>query len=275
MNVLQAGQQLDIDGQLIAANGRSRLVMQGDGNLVLYRTDTGEARWASNTPGTPANRAVMQGDGNFVVYTQMGAVWASNTDGNPGAWVVLQDDGNLVVYSSAGAALWDSRTATDWSILTARSGDTHLATARWMSSTATMSPDGTIRGTTRIWCRWALRGFTGSVVPALFDKDGRVLWPLDVGSEKHQYGVDGTHVPFKDSDRTENWQNKVPQSVVASGTIARLGLVHFLDPKNRLLDDLKIVGEVIDVVVKIVREILVATGKDGEAPGDGAGVTIG
>jgi hypothetical protein len=50
---------------------------------------------------------VMQGDGNLVLYgASNSALWASGTSGNPGAYLVLGDDGNLVVDSAAGTVLW-------------------------------------------------------------------------------------------------------------------------------------------------------------------------
>lgn len=111
MDRLPAGAQLNRGAQLTAGNGRTRLVMQADGNLVLYRVDDGHALWSSGTAGQPANRAVMQADGNLVARATDGRVcWASNTAGNPGAQLVLQDDGNLVIYANGGGSLWSSKT---------------------------------------------------------------------------------------------------------------------------------------------------------------------
>jgi len=42
------------------------LVMQKDGNLVMYRED-GQAMWATGTSGDK-NSLVIQGDGNLVIY---------------------------------------------------------------------------------------------------------------------------------------------------------------------------------------------------------------
>lgn len=111
MDRLLPYQQLNINDQLVSNHGRVRLVLQGDGNLVLYRTDDGRALWASNTHGTPVSAAVMQDDGNFVAYAADGhPYWATGTDGHPGSVLVLQDDGNLVVYGPDGAPLWASNT---------------------------------------------------------------------------------------------------------------------------------------------------------------------
>jgi hypothetical protein len=108
---LISGQQLDANQSLTSNDGRFTLVMQGDGNLVLYGS-SGRYRWDSGTWGRQVDHAVMQGDGNLVLYEPGGAaVWASNTDGNAGAVVVVQDDGNLVIYRVDGSPAWASNTA--------------------------------------------------------------------------------------------------------------------------------------------------------------------
>jgi hypothetical protein len=88
------------------------LVMQSDGNLVLYsrRFNPIRALWSSGTAGHQGAYAVMQSDGNFVVYSSTGtALWNSGTAGHPGSYLALQDDGNVVVYSGS-KALWNSHT---------------------------------------------------------------------------------------------------------------------------------------------------------------------
>lgn len=62
-------------------DGGWRLVMQGDGNLVL-RNPAGKPCWASNTAGNSLSRVAYQSDGNFVVRNPAGvALWASGTVG--------------------------------------------------------------------------------------------------------------------------------------------------------------------------------------------------
>lgn len=108
--IMTAGQQLLVNQSLVSVDGRFHLILQGDGNFVLYEGST--PLWASNTFGQASANAIMQSDGNFVVYTSTGhAVWNSGTFNHPGAFVVMQDDGNLVVYSPSGpTALWASNT---------------------------------------------------------------------------------------------------------------------------------------------------------------------
>jgi hypothetical protein len=107
---LTANASLAANQSVASCNGDYTLIMQGDGNLVLYQGGT--ALWASNTVGSGADEAIMQGDGNFVLYTNAGTpVWASNTPGNAGAYLDVQNDGNVVIDSASGAALWSTGTA--------------------------------------------------------------------------------------------------------------------------------------------------------------------
>jgi hypothetical protein len=112
-NQLFPGQSLVAGQSITADDARAFLVMQGDGNLVLYEVHRGRHLpvWAAGTEGRGGVRAVMQDDGNLVIYTAGGAaVWDAGTWGNPGAGLVVQDDGNAVVYAPDGRPLWASDT---------------------------------------------------------------------------------------------------------------------------------------------------------------------
>lgn len=101
---ISSGQVIDEGSTLHSNNQRYSLVMQHDGNLVLY--DGGQPVWASNTSGGPGCRAVFQGDGNFVVYRSDGQpLWSTQTAGRPVSDLCLQDDGNLVIYYGA-TSVW-------------------------------------------------------------------------------------------------------------------------------------------------------------------------
>ena len=115
MDRIQPGQQLSVNQQLVSNNGWLSFVVQGDGNLVLYRVQRAQALWASNTVGQAVASFVMQGDGNLVAYTGGGTpIWASNTAGHPGASAILQDDGNFVVYDSGNHPLWATNTVQNF-----------------------------------------------------------------------------------------------------------------------------------------------------------------
>jgi hypothetical protein len=60
--------------------GGDFLTLQGDNNLVVYRND-GTPVWASNTMGSGAQTLVVQDDGNMVLYSSTQAVWTTNTMG--------------------------------------------------------------------------------------------------------------------------------------------------------------------------------------------------
>ncbi|MFI9274952.1 glycoside hydrolase domain-containing protein [Kitasatospora sp. NPDC052896] len=121
----EAPQTLD-GGQSLApgqwtAGQLTELMMQADGNLVMYRKADGAVLWSTNTSGNSGAYVTMQADGNFVVYRKGGgpsaggALWSSGTWNNPGAYAIMQDDGNLVVYrqgggATTGGALWASGT---------------------------------------------------------------------------------------------------------------------------------------------------------------------
>ena len=119
MDVLRAGESLGIGQKLTSSNGKYTLIMQGDGNLVLY-TESNTPVWATRTQGLGAVRASLQEDGNLVLYTKdverrfrrdvPAAVWASHTSGE-NVRLILQDDRNLVIYTADGRALWASGTA--------------------------------------------------------------------------------------------------------------------------------------------------------------------
>ncbi|MFB9369000.1 hypothetical protein [Kitasatospora albolonga] len=88
-----------------------RLVMQADGNLVLYSKATGNARWSSRTWGNQGATATMQSDGNLLVKAADGRpLWATGTWTHRNARAVLQDDLDLAVYDTDGSRLWATGT---------------------------------------------------------------------------------------------------------------------------------------------------------------------
>ncbi|MFJ8060363.1 protein kinase [Streptomyces sp. NPDC096142] len=88
---------------------RSKLIMQPDGNLVLYDA-SGTAHWASQTQGE-GNTAVFQSDGNFVVYdARQQPLWSSDTQGASGAVLKILENGNMVIATDA-QVVWQTNTA--------------------------------------------------------------------------------------------------------------------------------------------------------------------
>jgi hypothetical protein len=111
---LLAGQTLTA-GQFVASpSDEYEFLMQDDGNAVLYKTG-GQAVWATGTNGTGADRIVMQTDGNLVVYAGGVAKWSSATNGDDGAHLDVEDDGSLEILTTSGRLAW-------WSACFGKSG---------------------------------------------------------------------------------------------------------------------------------------------------------
>lgn len=105
---LLPGQQLTTNQRLESDNSMYRLVLQNDGNLVLYSRT--KALWQTRTTGKNAVQLTLQNDGNLVLYSNAGlAVWHTHTRSQTSTRLVLQNDGNLVLYSGT-KALWCTHT---------------------------------------------------------------------------------------------------------------------------------------------------------------------
>ncbi|RAG82084.1 hypothetical protein DN069_29440 [Streptacidiphilus pinicola] len=104
---LTPGMVIPSGTQLLSAS--SRLVMQNDGNLVLYSLATGKSMWASSTSGNSGAYAAFATDGNLHVYNTSGtSLWSASLTAGAGTTLQLQNDDNLVLYNSSGAATWSS-----------------------------------------------------------------------------------------------------------------------------------------------------------------------
>lgn len=110
---LASGASLSPGQSVTSCKNGYQLIMQTDGNLVLYASGH-RALWSSRTNGKGGWVAAMQGDGNLVVYTagnrdEHRALWASGTNNHPGARLAVQDDGNAVIYLNS-KAIWATNT---------------------------------------------------------------------------------------------------------------------------------------------------------------------
>ena len=114
-DILRSNEVLFTDQMLTSINGEYILILQTDGNMVLYEKVHHEdgsvildPNWATGTIGENSWYAAMQEDGNFVLYDIAGAaLWQSDTDGKPGSFLQLQDDGNLVINEISHAWMAD------------------------------------------------------------------------------------------------------------------------------------------------------------------------
>ncbi len=97
--------------KLISDNGKYGFYFQADGNLGVY--DNGGCVWAAGTYHRDGKALVMQEDGNLVLYKhdRKDPVWNTATYGNgEGCRLVMQNDRNLVVYNDSNQPLWATNT---------------------------------------------------------------------------------------------------------------------------------------------------------------------
>lgn len=108
---LLSGQGLLLGKFIKSADGRFTLIMQADGNLVLYGPQN-QPLWASGTYGlNNVFDVIMQEDGNLVIYdTNNNPLWASSTFGHPGAILIVHIDGNAVISDTSNDTLWATDT---------------------------------------------------------------------------------------------------------------------------------------------------------------------
>lgn len=101
---LAAGTTLGTGQQLTSPDGRFRLVLQADGNLVEYGA---RALWSAGTFGSRASILAVQRDGNVVLYDTAGRpLWSTNTFSTAVSALRLGSDASLVLADAGGGALW-------------------------------------------------------------------------------------------------------------------------------------------------------------------------
>ena len=221
-DTLRAGETLAAGTELRSGRGQYRLVMQGDGNLVMYSQSVTDAVWASGTDGHPGARAVMQGDGNLVVRDKANkALWASGTDGRDGARLVLQNDGNLVIYQGA-KSVWAPRIVVDKLASGRTLGQGHELRSGNRKYRLVMQGDGNLvlySQSSAVWAsgtdghpgaRAVMQGDGNLVVR---DKANRALWAS--GTD----GRDGASLRIQDDRNLVVYRNG--RAVWASGTQVR------------------------------------------------------
>ncbi len=113
---LVAGDVLLRGQSLLSPDGSHRLAFLTSGNLVLYRNLgpfwATEEVWSAGTRGLGGDRLVMQQDGDLVMYSAPrlggGPVWRSGTDGFDGAELALPRDGGATIRVNDEQLLWSA-----------------------------------------------------------------------------------------------------------------------------------------------------------------------
>ncbi|HEU4715352.1 MAG TPA: PA14 domain-containing protein, partial [Candidatus Saccharimonadales bacterium] len=109
-SVLNSGATLYKGDIIRSPDQRFYLIYQTDGNVVL-RGPTGAAIWNNHKAGVASTRLIMQSDGNLVLYNGSTPVWSTGTNGHSGSYLQVQNDGNLVVYTNyTGTYSWNTET---------------------------------------------------------------------------------------------------------------------------------------------------------------------
>lgn len=137
---LQRGQTLASGDSLVSPSGQWSLVLDAGGFLALLKAPNrlnSEPYAQFIAQGAPGSRLVFQGDGNVVLYGPDNTVYDSlGTDGSTARELRVQDDGNVVLYSDLGvvydyatsdlAVLYNGGTLLPGERLTSESGRTSL-----------------------------------------------------------------------------------------------------------------------------------------------------
>ena len=97
-----------------------------------------------------------------------------------------------------------------------------------MKTSFDLDSNGNLNATTKTWSDSKLAGFTGGVIIAFTDASGIAIW----STEQQRYGVDGKAIG--NSNRTENWQAKVPPEILSR--IGGYAIVQEHTPRGRALD---------------------------------------
>ena len=119
-SVLSPGEEINNPEELKSVNGKYKLLMQDDGNLVL-QTKEGKALWASDTAGkgsAPYRLKLQDHDMHLVIYDKdTTAIFATGTyiekdnEWKAGGHAKLEDDGNFVVRDGSNKVMWDTGTS--------------------------------------------------------------------------------------------------------------------------------------------------------------------
>ena len=178
---LVMGEQLRLGKSVKSRDGRFELVLQNDGNLVLYLRKSGAVIKSWGTAHQGVTRAQMRVDGKFVLYKGPNDDVQVIFNGARGSRLVVRPDGNVVLYGLDDHVYGESR--TDWA--------SSLPTANGTLRQVSVASDGTA---------WAL-DTNGKVYRR--ESNGRwsripgSLSQISVGDSGHVWGVNSKDNIFR------------------------------------------------------------------------------
>jgi len=106
---LDSGDSLQKNRYIVSDNGYYALIMQNDGNLVMYGPGS-LLVWTSQTAAAGGHHATMMAGGDLVVFdANQNLVWHSGTQWAGASHLTVGDDGNLaVVRNSDSQVVWEN-----------------------------------------------------------------------------------------------------------------------------------------------------------------------
>ena len=111
-NILKVESKLKPGSRLYSRNKKYSLILQDDGNLVIYRF-LSEPIWHTNTGGRKVTTLYLDKKGNLTLKDKSNKIhWSSNSTGHKDSYLILQDDGNLVIYSQ-NKPIWASNSVQE------------------------------------------------------------------------------------------------------------------------------------------------------------------
>lgn len=171
---LSGPRSLNAYRSLRSPNRQYRLVMQGDGNLVV--SGMARALWASGTSGHPGAHLALLPQARAVVYSSSGqALWSSPPGRGSGPLLVIQDNGDLVLRSSAGPVWHDNALGTDMLMAQGSLFANQYLHTRYGQNALVMQPDGNLVLRRNGVPRWAsgTSGFPGASI--VLQPDGNLV----------------------------------------------------------------------------------------------------
>lgn len=255
-DTLATGQQLTVDQQLESASGDYRVVMQGDGNLVLYEFANAPV-WATNTAGIPAphtpTHAVMQTDGNFVLYSDDGVpAWATGSNGGGNRRLVLQDDRNLVVYDDAGHPWWASNTTYVPSDQINFNKSEQVGYAKRIRTNGSLSRNGFLSADVYTENKNWSTGLRGRVLVVVFDRHNNMIWVSKEFAAATRCSVPD---PSCASSGQETWTESFPDVIGKYADHVELHQADtpsFKNVRDQIIDAIKAAGDIAEAVKAVL-----------------------
>jgi hypothetical protein len=183
------------------------------------------------------------------------------SSGQPVAFKTYDDRHFLMAVNGGGGevnAVSSQPTPREWETFTidlggplpikVETGRIRLDEGEWMEASAKFSNNGRLERRVHIWTRNEIGGFTGGCAIYFYDRDYNNI----ANSRLITYGVDGTGVPFKTSDRTVNDIDEIGQDIF--NRCAGMQILLGKNPRSRLKEDIDEGVYVARAVIELIGE---------------------